>query len=56
MASPAFPAGGLVAVAVTPLADTGAVDVPSITTLMEFYLACGRAGLPCWGSWVKPTA
>ncbi len=49
MTSPALPTGGLVAVAVTPLVDTGAVDVPSITTLMEFYLACGASGVALLG-------
>ena len=49
LTSPALPTGGLVAVAVTPLEATGAVDVPSIATLMEFYLACGVSGVALLG-------
>ena len=49
MTRPALPTGGLVAVAVTPLDDTGAVDVASISTLMDFYVSCGASGIALLG-------
>lgn len=45
----ALPTGGLVAVSVTPLDDHGAIDVASIKTLMDFYVACGSSGVALLG-------
>jgi len=44
-----MPTSGLVAVAVTPLNDGGNVDVASMQTLMDFYLASGSAGVAILG-------
>lgn len=44
-----LPAGGLVAIAVTPLDATGAIDYASIDRLMEFYLHAGAGGVALLG-------
>ena len=49
MTSPARPTGGLVAVAVTPLDEEGALDVPGISTLMDCYVSCGVTGVALLG-------
>ncbi|WP_196073037.1 dihydrodipicolinate synthase family protein [Nakamurella alba] len=45
----ALPTAGLTVVAVTPLDRDGAVDVPGIGELMEFYLRCGVSGVTLLG-------
>ena len=45
----AMPAGGLVAIAVTPLDESGAIDPESLARLMDFYLSCGSSGVAILG-------
>jgi 4-hydroxy-tetrahydrodipicolinate synthase len=44
-----LPTGGFVAIAVTPLDETGAVDFDDLGRLMEFYLHCGVDGVALLG-------
>lgn len=44
-----LPTDGLMAVAVTPLDADGAVDIPSVGTLTEFYLRSGVTGITLLG-------
>ena len=44
-----MPTGGLVAISVTPLDDSGAIDAASIASLMDFYLSCGSSGVAILG-------
>nr|NIS41213.1 dihydrodipicolinate synthase family protein [Desulfuromonadales bacterium] len=44
-----LPTGGLVAVAVTPLDERGAVDIAGIGRLMDFYVNCGASGVALLG-------
>jgi 4-hydroxy-tetrahydrodipicolinate synthase len=44
-----LPTGGFVAISVTPLDETGAVDFESIDRLMEFYLRAGADGVALLG-------
>ncbi len=44
-----MPAGGFVAISVTPLDETGAVDYADLARLMQFYLDCGADGVALLG-------
>ena len=44
-----MPTAGLIAIAVTPLDEDGNVDLSSIPTLMDFYIACGSSGVALLG-------
>jgi 4-hydroxy-tetrahydrodipicolinate synthase len=44
-----LPTTGLTAVAVTPMSADGQVDLASVGTLMEFYIACGVTGVALLG-------
>ncbi|MDE0169644.1 MAG: dihydrodipicolinate synthase family protein [bacterium] len=44
-----MPTSGLVAIAVTPLDGGGNIDLPGISTLMDFYISCGSSGLALLG-------
>lgn len=45
----AMPTGGLTAIAVTPLDETGAIDAAGIQQLTDFYLACGSSAIAILG-------
>ena len=45
----AMPSGGLAAIAVTPLDESGAIDASGLQQLMEFYLACGSSAIAILG-------
>lgn len=42
-------ASGVYVIAVTPFTDTGALDLPSVATMVEFYLNAGADGLTLLG-------
>src|SRR5437016_161224 len=42
-------AKGVYTIAATPFADSGAIDWPSVDSLVEFYLQCGVQGLTLLG-------
>lgn len=44
-----MPTGGFVAISVTPLDETGAVDFEDLARLMQFYLDCGVDGIALLG-------
>ena len=44
-----MPTAGLIAIAVTPLDEDGNIDLPSISTLMDFYISCGSSGVALLG-------
>ena len=44
-----MPAGGLVAISVTPLDDDGNLDVDGFGRLMDFYVDCGASGVTLLG-------
>jgi len=44
-----MPAGGFVAISVTPLDEKGAVDYDDLARLMQFYLDCGVEGVALLG-------
>ena len=49
MTPPSMPEGGLVAVAVTPFDNDGALDEPSLRSLLDFYVDCGCSGIALLG-------
>ena len=44
-----MPTSGLIAISVTPLDEDGSIDLSSIQTLMDFYVACGSSGVALLG-------